>query len=75
MPALGTVGIAPQGAGGLMVSLRVSPVVFTGASPARVVFSVLDPNGNVVFERVDGDSPWCAFGDADTASNCNCDAF
>lgn len=70
LPVLGTTAIVPQGGGNVPVILHVSPVVFTGARPMRVAFSVLDPNGDVVFERVDGDSPWCAFGDADEVANC-----
>jgi hypothetical protein len=48
----------------------VSLIHFAGAQPSRVTFNVLDPEGNLVFERADGDAPWCAFGDADNASSC-----
>ncbi len=70
LPALGTTAIVPQGGASMPVLLHVEPLSLAGARPARVTFAVLDPNGNRVFERVDGDSPWCAFGDADDGVSC-----
>ena len=70
LPALGTTAIVPQGGTSMPVLLHVAPLGLAGARPARVIFAVLDPNGNRVFERVDGDSPWCAFGDAEDGVNC-----
>jgi hypothetical protein len=65
LPALATVSIIPSG-GATIVNLTGKLEVTFGnpASIARVNFAIFDFDQQQVFQRLDGDVPFCIFGDA-----------